>query len=139
MTGVQTCALPIYNRGGFRSVATTSDMGLKWTEHQSSYHALVDPVCMGSLIKARVKVKGQSRDVLFFSNPASVSGRINMTVRASLDLGETWLPAHQICYDERSGYGYSCITALDEEHIGILYEGIRELYFVRIPVQEIIK
>ena len=127
------------NRGGFRSVATTADMGAGWTEHTTSYSALVDPVCMASIIKVKVKVKGVMRDVLFFSNVASRTGRINMTVKASLDNGETWLEANQLLVDERLCYGYSCLTKIDDTTIGLLYEGSKDLYFVKIPVSEIIK
>jgi len=127
------------NRGGFRSVATTKDMGANWTEHATSFSALPDPVCMGSIIKAKVKVNGVMKDVLFFSNPHTSSGRYNITVQASLDLGETWLPANQVLVDERPCYGYSCLTKIDDDTIGILYEGTRDLYFVKLPVKEIIK
>ncbi|HMR91592.1 MAG TPA: exo-alpha-sialidase, partial [Chitinophagaceae bacterium] len=127
------------NRGGYRSVATTSDMGQTWTEHTTSYQALPDPVCMGSIIKAKVNVKGKLREVLFFSNPNTSSGRYNITVKASLDNGATWLPAHQLLVDERECYGYSSLTAIDDKTIGLLYEGVRDLYFVKIPVADIIK
>lgn len=127
------------NRGSFRSVATTSNMGTNWTEHSTSYNTLPDPVCMASLIKARVNVNGTLKDVLFFSNPNSSSGRINITIKASLDLGQTWLPANQVLIDERQCYGYSSLTKIDDNTIGILYEGTKDLYFVKVPVSEIIK
>lgn len=127
------------NRGAFRSVATTTNLGNTWTEHATSYTSLPDPVCMGSILKARVKVKGVLRDVLFFSNPNTSSGRTHITIKASLDLGETWLPANQLLVDERLGYGYSTLSTLDENTIAILYEGVRELYFVTVSVNEIIK
>lgn len=127
------------NRGSFRSVATTTNMGSSWTEHITSYNALPDPVCMGSLIKAKMKVKGVVKEVLFFSNPNSSTARNNMTIKASLDLGETWLPANQVLLDERKLYGYSALTKIDDTTIGILYEGIKDLYFVRIPIRELIK
>lgn len=127
------------NRGSFRSVATTSNMGTNWTEHSTSYNTLPDPVCMASLIKARVNVNSTLKDVLFFSNPNSSSGRINITIKASLDLGQTWLPANQVLIDERQCYGYSSLTKIDDNTIGILYEGTKDLYFVKVPVSEIIK
>lgn len=127
------------NRGRYRSVATTSDKGATWTEHPTSYNALPDPVCMGSLITARVNVGGVRKEVLFFSNPATFSGRYDITVKASLDKGRTWLPANQVLIDERNSYGYSCLTVVDGNTIGILYEGIKELYFVKIPVSKLIK
>lgn len=127
------------NRGSFRSVATTKDFGKSWTEHATSYNALPDPVCMASIIKAKVKVKGVMKDVLFFSNVNSSSTRMNMTIKASLDLGETWLPANQLLLDERRSFGYSALTKIDDNTIGIIYEGNRDLYFIRVPVSDIIK
>ena len=127
------------NRGAFRSIATTNDMGRSWTEHSTSYQSLPDPVCMGSIIKASVNVKGKTQEVLFFSNPATTSGRYNITVKASLDLGQTWVSKNQLLIDERNCYGYSCLTKIDDHTIGILYEGVRDLYFVKVPIRELIK
>ena len=127
------------NRGEFRSIATTKDLGKTWLEHPTSYKALPDPVCQGSIIKARVNVKGVMRDVLFFSNVNSSTTRHNMTVKASLDLGETWLPANEVLIDSRRSFGYSCLTKIDDNTLGLLYEGVRDLYFVRVPVSDVIK
>lgn len=128
------------NRGKFRSVATTTDMGKSWTTHATSYNTLADPVCMGSFIKAKVMVKGVLKDVLFFSNPNVSKGpRKDITIKASLDMGETWQPANQLLIDERDSFGYSALTKIDDNTIGILYEGISSLLFVRVPVSDIIK
>lgn len=130
------------HRGYFRTVATTRDLGKTWQEHHTSYHALPDPICMASIIKARVHVKGEVKEVLFFSNVNTSSvehGRKNMTIKASLDLGETWLPANQLLLDERYGYGYSSLTPIDDKTVGIVYEGLGDLHFLRIPVKDIIK
>jgi sialidase-1 len=127
------------NRGKFRSVSTTRDMGATWTTHPTSYSALPDPICMGSLIKARVKVKGEMKEVLFFSNPNTSSGRHHIAIQASLDLGETWQPAHKLLVDERESFGYSSLVSVGTDRIGILYEGIRDLYFVTYPIDSIIK
>lgn len=127
------------NRGKYRSVATTTDMGKTWVEHHTSSGALIDPVCMASFIKGRVNVKGSLKEVLFFSNVNSQTARINMSLRASVDAGESWPEELKLLIDERPGYGYSALTLIDENTIGILYEGIRDLYFVRIPVTDILK
>lgn len=127
------------NRGSFRSVYTTTDIGANWLQHPTSYSALPDPVCMGSLIKAKVNVKGSLKDVLFFSNPNTSSGRYNITIKASLDYGTTWLPVNQLLIDERVCYGYSSLTKIDDNTIGILYEGTKDLYFVKVAVSDIIK
>lgn len=121
------------NRGGYRSVACTDDLGGQWVEHSSSYQALKDPVCMGSLFKSRVRINQQWSELVFFSNPHTSSGRYNMTIQASEDLGETWLPS-PFLLDERMTYGYSCLTGIGDAHLGILYEGQGDLYFVKIPI-----
>lgn len=126
------------NRGKFRSVATTKDMGQTWVEHPTSVRDLPDPVSMGSIIKARVNVKGEMRDVLFFSNVASQTARQNTTIKASLDLGETWLPANQLLLDSRITFGYSILSQIDDHTIGILYEGERDLFFMRVKVSDVI-
>ena len=127
------------NRGSFRSVATTNNLGVNWTEHSTSYNALPDPVCMGSIIKAKVNVKGVMKDILFFSNANTSSGRYNITIKASLDLGQSWLQTNQLLIDERMCYGYSCLTKIDDNTVGLLYEGTKDLYFIRVAVSEIIK
>ena len=127
------------NRGRYRSIATTTDMGSTWLEHITSTTALPDPVCMAGFTKARVKVKEQSKDVLFFSNVATQTGRNHTTIKASLDLGETWPAKNDLLLDERNGYGYSAIIKIDNNTIGIIYEGERDLYFLRVPVADIVK
>lgn len=127
------------NRGRFRSVATTTNLGKSWIEHPTSYEALPDPVCQASIIKAAVPVRGKRSEVLFFSNVADQGLRHNMTIKASLDLGESWPSSHQLLLDSRRTFGYSALTQVDDRTIGILYEGERDLYFVRIPVADIIK
>jgi sialidase-1 len=121
-----------------RAVAVTSDLGKSWTVHPSSNSALPEPNCMASLIAADVKIDGMQGRVLFFSNPNDNSGRIRMTVKASTDQGLTWPESCQVELFSPSGYGYSCLTMVDENHIGILYEGVKELYFQKIPVADII-
>ena len=127
------------NRGGYRSVATTSNMGQTWTEHATSFSALPDPVCMASLIKSTVRYRGVVKPVLFFSNPSTTSGRYNISIKASLDLGESWKSQHQLLIDERNCFGYSSLTKLDANTIGLLYEGSRDLYFIKVPVKDILK
>ena len=128
------------NRGKFRSVSTTTDMGQSWTEHQTSYNALPDPVCMASLIKARIHVQGKLRDVLFFSNANVSEGpRRNISIKASLDNGESWQSTNSLLLDTRECFGYSALSRIDDHTIGILYEGVKSLQFLRVPVNQIIK
>ncbi len=127
------------NRGKFRSVATTTDLGKSWKEHPTSYSVLKDPVCMASFIKANVKVAGQNKDIVFFSNPNNSTKRVDMTIKASRDLAESWNEADQLLLDEREFFGYSCMTPIDDKTIGILYEGARHIFFMRIPVSDVVK
>ena len=119
-----------------RAVAVTNDMGRTWTVHPSSNSLLPEPNCMASLIAADVRFAGVTKKVLFFSNPNDRNSRIKMTVKASTDEGLTWPEKHWIELYGPSGYGYSCLTMVDESHVGILYECTKELYFQRIPVTD---
>jgi sialidase-1 len=127
------------NRGSFRSVATTSDLGKSWTEHHTSYQALQDPVCMASFIKEIVNVKGKKKEVVFFGNDNTQNGRYNLTIKASMDLGESWNKKNELLIDDRKLFGYSSLTKINDGMIGFFYEGVRDMYFVRVPVSEIVK
>jgi len=127
------------NRGSFRSVATTADLGKTWTEHHTSYNALQDPICMASFIKANVLVNGKQKEVVFFGNNNTQSNRYNLTIKASLDLGESWNSKNELLIDDRKFFGYSSLAKIDDHTIGFFYEGWKDLYFVRIPVSEIVK
>jgi len=122
-----------------RAVSITRDLGLTWETHPSSNSILPEPVCMASLISADMIIDGRKQKVLFFSNPNNKYSRSNMTIKASLDEGMTWPEEFQVELNEEEGYGYSCLAMVDENHIGILYEGIKELYFQKIPVKDILK
>ena len=111
------------NRGGSRAVMTTTDMGKTWEEHESSRSALQEPVCMASLISVNAKENVLKKDILLFSNPNTTEGRHHITIKASLDGGKTWPDEYQLLLDAEWGWGYSCLTMIDKETIGILYEG----------------
>jgi sialidase-1 len=121
-----------------RAVSITRDLGSSWTTHSSSNSALPESNCMASLISARVKVNGADQEVLFFSNPNDKTSRAHMTLKASLDLGVTWPVAYQTELNSDDSYGYSCLTMVDEQTVGILYEGTKDLYFQKIPVADLL-
>jgi sialidase-1 len=123
------------NRGGSRTVATSRDLGRTWQAHPTDRSALPESVCMASLLKWDVPGAGEH---LFFSNPATTRGRHTMTVKVSRDHGLTWPEGLHTLYDRRAGAGYSCLAPADDEHLGILYEGQLEIYFLRIPVKELL-
>jgi sialidase-1 len=120
-----------------RAVATTNDMGKTWTTHQSSNSALPEPNCMASIISTNLEINGNLQQVLFFSNPDSRTERSHMTIKASLDGGLTWPKEYQVLLNSESGYGYSCMSMVDNKTLGIVYEGVKELFFQKIPVTDI--
>ena len=127
------------NRGGSRAVAVTKDMGKSWNEHSSSRKALREPVCMASLIHVAAEENVLGRDLLIFSNPDTEKGRKDMTIKISLDGGKTWLPEHQLLLDEGYNWGYSCLTMIDRETVGILYESsVANMTFQAIKLRDIV-
>ena len=127
------------NRGGSRAVMITRDAGATWSTHPSSRGALSEPVCMASLIHVGREVAGVPDGRLLFSNPAvAAPPRRRMTIRASADGGRTWPEARWLLLDEGRSAGYSCLTMVDAETVGILYEGSRaHLTFQRVPLSEL--
>ena len=128
------------NRGGSRAVSTTTDMGETWKEHESSRTALPESICMASLIHVKAKDTVLGKDILLFSNPNTTEGRHSMTIKASLDGGYTWLPENQLLVDSGLSWGYSCLSMIDQETVGILYEGsVAHMTFQAINLKDIIK
>ena len=128
------------NRGGSRAVSTTTDMGKTWKEHVSSRTSLQEPVCMASLISVKAKDNVLGKDILLFSNPNDTKNRHSITIKASLDGGVTWLPENQLLLDAGWGWGYSCLTMIDKETVGIFYESsVAHMTFQAIKLKDIIK
>lgn len=123
-----------------RAIAVTSDMGETWEEHATSQGALIEPTCMASLHKHVYQEGGEKKSVLLFSNPNSKFSRDHMTIKVSFDNGETWPEENWLLLDEARGRGgYSCITTVDEETIGILYESSQaDMTFQKIKLSELI-
>lgn len=116
-----------------RTHAISRDGGATWSAPQD-VPALIEPVCQGSIIRHRWKADGQP-GVLLFSNPASEKGRVNMTVRASLDDGKSW-PVARVLHAGPAAY--SCLVSLPNGDVGCLYEaGEKHAYesivFHRLP------
>lgn len=127
------------NRGGSRAVSITNDLGRTWTEHSSSRKALREPVCMASIINVKAEDNVLGKDLLIFSNPDTTSGRNHITIKVSLDKGATWLPEHQVMLDENEGWGYTCLTLVDKETVGILYESsVAHMTYQRVKLKDLI-
>lgn len=129
-----------YNRQNRRVVRTSTDMGATWEEHPTTRDALTEPgSCMASLINVDRELGREYNGVLLFSNPASTAARQEMTIKASIDGGLTWPEDMQVLLDHGIGAGYSCMTMIDEDYVGIVYEGNRaHMTFQRIPLADLI-
>jgi sialidase-1 len=122
------------DRGGSRAVMTSTDLGTTWEEHATHRKALIEPICMGSLIRIQT---GEST-LLLFSNPNTTDGRYNITIKASFDEGVTWPEENQVLLDQEPGWGYSCLTRIDAEPVGILYESSQaNMTFQKIKLSEL--
>jgi sialidase-1 len=128
------------NRGGSRAVSITNDLGETWKEHTSSRTVLQEPVCMASLIAVKAEDNVIGKDILLFSNPNTTQGRHMITIKASLDGGNSFPKEYQVLLDEDYGWGYSCLTMIDEETVGILYESsVAHMTFQTVKLTDLIK
>jgi sialidase-1 len=123
-----------------RVVAVTTDLGNTWTSHPSSRGALPEPVCMASIIRHDYIRKGKKKSVLLFSNPDSKTTRHRMTIKISYDDGLQWPAANKILLDEWKSRGYSCLTSIDNDTIGILYESSQaDMVFQKIRLTDLLQ
>lgn len=100
-----------------RQVAISKDGGATWGD-QHFDATLIEPVCQASIRKV-AGIRGKNKKQVLFSNPASDSKRVNMTVRLSNDNGTTW--AHKLVLHEGPS-AYSDLAILDDSKVACLYE-----------------
>lgn len=107
-------------RSGYRKVAISEDGGVTYGEVTLDTE-LPDPTNNASIIRAYPNAEqgSQQARVLLFSNAGSQSGRVNGTVRASCDDGQTWPIAKVFQEGEMA---YSTMATLPSGNIGMLYE-----------------
>ena len=121
-----------------RRICTTSDLGKTWKEHPTSHAVLTEPTCMASIHKHHYIKDGKPKSVLVFMNPNSYNARNRLTIKFSFDDGQTWPEKYWILLDEWGGAGYSCITSIDGQTLGVVYEGSgANLIFQQIDVKDI--
>ncbi|HUW59788.1 MAG TPA: sialidase family protein [Candidatus Bathyarchaeia archaeon] len=100
-----------------RQVAVSDDGGLTWKDQRFD-PVLIEPICQAAIERYRWP-QDKQRGVILFSNPASGDERVNMTVRASFDEGQTW-PAQITLHQGPSAY--SDLAVLEDGTIACLYE-----------------
>ena len=129
-----------YNRKAVRVVMTTRDMGKTWQKHTTSERSLIEPgSCMASLIDVDQEAGTDGGGWLLFSNPDSTRGRNHIMIKASPDRGLTWPKEHRLLLDEENGAGYSCLSMIDDQTVGILYESSQaHMTFQRIPLSDVV-
>ena len=123
-----------------RAIVVSKDMGETWAEHKTSHKSLIEPVCMASIHRHNYKdTEGKPKNLLLYSNPNSKFRRHKQTIKVSFDDGVTWPEKYWTELDAGDGAGYSCLTSIDEETIGILYEGSQaQMTFQKILLSELI-
>jgi sialidase-1 len=119
-----------------RQIATSDDGGASWSKPESD-PTLIEPICQASIRRYRWP-HGDKPGVILFSNPATARSRERMTVRASLDEGQTW-PAEKVLCPGLSAY--SCLCVLDDGSIGCLYErdDYKKIVFAKFSLDWLLK
>lgn len=99
---------------GMRYIHISEDRGRTWTSYPDS--TLKDPASNASLV---LYPTDDESSVLLFSNSNSPDERKNITVRVSLDEGETWTEGKTIYPGSAA---YSSMTVLENGEIGLFFE-----------------
>ena len=105
------------DRLGKRALAWSGDGGVIWSELAFD-ETLIEPVCQGSFLRYTLAADN-GRNRLLFSNPASTTDRVNMTVRLSYDEAESWPVAKTL---HAGPSAYSSLAVLSDHTIACLYE-----------------
>lgn len=127
------------DRDRFRAVFVTGDLGKTWRPHQTNRNTLIEPNCNGSLYRVDYLDKAEKKHVLLFVNPHTQKGRTHHTIQVSFDDGRTWPEKYHLLLDEGRGAGYPSISRVDDQHVGIVYEGSQaNLVFERVSLRELL-
>ena len=125
-------------RRNVRALSTSTDGGLTFSPVTYD-ETLIEPVCQAAFIRCDVP-RAAGKDWLLFSNPASKTKRIMMTVRLSRDAGKTW-PVAKVLHEGPSAY--SSLAVLPNSQIACLYEAGAEhpyekIVFTKFPLEWLI-
>lgn len=119
-----------------RLAAFSDDGGHSW-HGQHHVPELVEPICQASTRRFRWPASDRP-GVLLFSNPASTTDRVDLTLRLSTDEGKTWPTSEPIHHGFSA---YSCLVTLRGGDVGVIYErdsDVRTSYgqiaFARFPL-----
>ena len=98
---------------GKRIFSRSTDGGVTWSEPWET--DLIDPACNGDILR----YTADGKDLLLQSLPGSPDQRVDVTIYASSDNGQTW-PDKYVVTELPSAY--SAMTVLPNGNIGILTE-----------------
>ncbi len=114
-----------------RWLSRSQDGGATWSTPEPS-DTLIEPICQASMRRYRWPTQTEP-GVILFSNPASTTQRVKLTIRASYDDGKTWPVAKELY---PGGSAYSVLCVLPDSKIGCLYEkdGYKRIVFAKFPL-----
>lgn len=117
-----------------RQIAFSDNGGQGWFDQRHDA-ALIEPICQASIRRIEFPGRDGESGLIAFSNPASTDKRKRMTLRGSLDDGQTW-PAELVLHEGSSAY--SCLARMPgvtPGDIGCLYEAddYGRIVFARVP------
>lgn len=122
------------NQQGYRTLATSRDGGVHWSEPALDKN-LPEPACQAALLALRGD-RETNNGVWLFCNPPGPTKRRDLTLRLSRDEGLSWPVAKLI---HAGPAEYSCLVQLADDRIGVLYEMSRagekyrpELHFMAV-------
>jgi len=150
LSGVNECQAVVLGDGSimlnmrnnhelYRAVYVTKNLGETWYPHPTNRNTLIEPHCNGSLIRFNYQQARENKHLLLFSNPRSQKARTHQTIQVSLNNGLTWPSKYHLLLDQRQGRGYPSMTRIDDQHIGIVYEGSQaNLVFEKISLDELL-
>jgi sialidase-1 len=102
-----------YLPGDCRGVANSTNGGASFGAIAPD-RTLIEPICMASILR------DPDSNAIFFSNPASTTQRVNMTIRRSDNDAAAW-PLSLLV--DAGPSAYSCLTLVPQpRHIGLLWE-----------------
>jgi sialidase-1 len=127
------------NHERYRAVYVTSDLGKTWRPHETNRNTLIEPNCNASLRRVDFTQGSEAKRILLFANPQSQTSRTHQTIQISFDDGRTWPEKYHLLLDEGVGRGYASISRVDDQHIGIVYEGSQsDVVFEKISLDELL-
>ncbi|MBU0640312.1 MAG: hypothetical protein KKB50_15715 [Planctomycetes bacterium] len=100
-----------------RAVCRSGDGGQTWSGFRHD-PALSEPICQASLIRYQ-PADAPGEPIVLFSNPASESKRVGLTVRLSYNDGGDWSVAKEL---HTGPAAYSCLATLPDGDVACLYE-----------------